>query len=116
MTARQPRSAALKPDDGAVVVPFDDARRAFLDASSVSTGTDWSVRLRTDLRREGRPAAGGFPGTMSEARACVHRSIPPMLTRAKMRALLPEEREWTARVAYAAARKDWLRHGESDED
>lgn len=93
-----------------------DARRKLLDTSSAARGTEWSIQLRLGLRRAGRAAAGGFPGTMSEARVHASRAIEPLLAEASMHGLEHDERERTARIAYAAARRDWLRHGEADED
>lgn len=113
---RPPRSAARRDEAEAAFAPIAGARRTFLDSNASSTGSRWSAALRSGLRSQGRAAAGGFPGTMNEARAEVHRMLPPALSAAKMSALLPEEREWSARVAYACARKDWLDNVEREED
>ncbi|MFO0692089.1 MAG: hypothetical protein U0230_00900 [Polyangiales bacterium] len=115
MSARPIRTAqAPSPvDDG----PSDPTRREFLDRNASSMGLDWAVAIRSALRQQGRPAAGGFPGTMSEVRAHLGLLLGAALRDARMAALLPNERDWSARIAYAAARKDWLAHGErADED
>ena len=39
------------------------------EASAVQAGRAWCVDVRLTLREAGRPAAGGWPGTMTEARA-----------------------------------------------
>jgi hypothetical protein len=91
-------------------------RRALLERGSVSAGTNWAASWREDLRKQGRPAAGGWPGTLSEARAHVTSFFLRELRQRSMLALTPEEREWTAKAAYAAARQDWLSHGEHEEE
>lgn len=111
----EPPEAPL-PAPPTAFVPVGETRRAFLDVNSATVGTGWSVALRTSLKQQGRAAAGGFPGTMSEARAHVNRALPTALSTAKMPVLSSEEREWSARVVYANARKDWLAHGDRDED
>lgn len=104
------------PPESSAFVPVADKRRAFLDSNSASVGTDWSVALRSSLKQQGRAAAGGFPGTISEARAHVNRTLPRALSSAAMSVLSSDEREWSARVVYASARKDWLANGARDDD
>jgi len=70
---------------------------------------------RHDLREQGRRASGGWPGTISEARATVASYFSAELRERGMHSLTAEEREWTARCAYAAARRDWLDHGDREE-
>jgi len=66
-------------------------------------GVAWAVSVRQALEREGRPAAGGWPGTMSQART--------LAARAAKRATAAE-RERLARDLYAAAKAHWLDHRE----
>jgi hypothetical protein len=96
------------------VPPPDPARREFLDRTASSTGVNWSSSIRRVLIDEGRPVSGGFPGTMSEVRTQVATLVGLALRNARMPHLSPEEREWSARLAYAVARKDWLANGVRD--
>lgn len=116
MSIRPSRTPSSEPPEAPAFVPAGETRRAFLDENSASVGTDWSVALRSSLKSQGRAAAGGFPGTMSEARAYVNRSLPRALSSAAMPVLSSDEREWSARIVYASARKDWLANGARDED
>ncbi len=117
MTTRPTRPTPEAPLEVAPPLPpIPDSRRVFLDTHATSAGTDWSAAIRSQLRRQGRAASGGFPGTLTEARVQVGHAVGNALARARMRGLLAEEREFSARVAYAAARKDWLAHGERDDD
>ena len=64
-------------------------------------GVAWAGSVRTLLREEGRPATGGWPGTMSEARA----RIPHHLGRG----LGAVELAHLAKVLYRAAKDSWHR-------
>jgi hypothetical protein len=99
-----------------ITVPDDPERRVLFEEQSSATGIRWAEEYRSDLRREGRAAAGGFPGTLSEARALVSATLAPELGRRRLAALSIEEREWAARATYAAARKDWQKHGDREEE
>ena len=92
------------------------ARRAVLEEMAVSMGKAWAERCREDLRAEGRPVAGGWPGTLPEARARMSRQLPPELSRRGMPAPTPPERELCAKAAYASARADWQTHREKVEE
>ena len=90
--------------------PPPSVRRAVIDSLATALGQSWARRSREALHREGRAAAGGWPGTVGEATAYVaqallsdqHRLPNPMLT--------TTERELLARAVYASARHEWLRH------
>lgn len=71
------------------------------------SGACWAASCRDDLRREGRAAAGAWPGTLSEARARVSVLAVPW-------PLSYEERERMARLAYAAARRAWMSQRDPD--
>jgi hypothetical protein len=86
------------------------ARRLLLEHGPASAGACWAAGWRDDLIRDGRPAAGGWPGTVREARLRVTAALAPELSRRNLPALTPEELERAARVAYAAARREWLLH------
>lgn len=91
------------------------ARVAFIEQAAVALGRSWAEGRREELRREGRRAAGGWPGTMREARGCVERALPLELRGQKMAAITAEERELAARAANASARTVWLRGADPEE-
>lgn len=85
-------------------------RRTFIEQSAIALGQTWAERWRQDLHREGRPAAGGWPGTLREARTRVERTLLIEMRCRKMPAITGVERELAARTAYASARSEWRRH------
>jgi hypothetical protein len=91
-----------------------EVRRLFLEQSAVSIGQRWADQWRSDLHREGRPAAGGWPGTLREARVRVERHFLAEATRRKISAVTQAEREVAARRAYASARARWCRQAEPE--
>ncbi|HEU4407458.1 MAG TPA: hypothetical protein VFS43_19485 [Polyangiaceae bacterium] len=89
-------------------------RRAGLDALAALVGDGWAKQILDELRREGRSPIGGWPGTISEARARLSSFRGP-----EARALVPldhEEREYVARGLYACARATWLANAQPDPD
>lgn len=91
-------------------------RRALIEQSAAALGQIWAVGCREELRREGRAVAGGWPGTLREARSRVGYALQQEMQRRKMAAMSEEEREIAARTAYASARVEWLKQSEPDED
>ncbi len=91
-----------------------DLRRVFLEQSAISLGRSWAEQWRDDLHREGRPAAGGWPGTLREARARVEHHLHAEVTRRKISAVTGAEREFVARKAYASARAEWCQKAEPE--
>jgi len=91
-----------------------DERRTFIEQSAVALGRTWAEGWRHELHREGRPAAGGWPGTLREARTRVERTILSELRCRKMPAFTSVERELAARATYASARNEWRRHSEPE--
>ncbi|WP_165374351.1 MULTISPECIES: hypothetical protein [Sorangium] len=89
-------------------------RQRFIEQSATAVGQAWAKRWRQDLHREGRPTAGGWPGTLREARTQVESSLPGELLRRKMPAITGVERELAARTANASARDEWRRHLEPE--
>ncbi|WP_437955455.1 hypothetical protein WME76_28590 [Sorangium sp. So ce119] len=90
------------------------ARQQFIEQSATTLGQAWAKRWRQDLHREGRPAAGGWPGTLREARTQVEITLPTEMLHRKMAAITGVERELAARTAYASARNEWRRHLEPE--
>jgi hypothetical protein len=77
-------------------------------------GDGWAKQTLDELQREGRSPVGGWPGTISEARARLSSFRGP-----EARALSPlghDEREYVARGLYARARATWLAHAQPDPD
>jgi len=80
---------------------------------AVAAGEAWASWWVDELRRSGRPMAGGWPGTISEARARVldrlrERGAGTLGGAVDLPAL--------ARTAYGAARASWLAHAHPDRD
>ncbi len=69
------------------------------ESQIANLGRRWAESVRESLADEGRPACGGWPGTVSEARARVHGE-----------ATSPSEHERLARLLYDAARAFWLQN------
>jgi len=90
--------------------PADTARQDFLERCANALGRNWADQWRQDLRGEGRRVAGGWPGTVPEARGQVSRGIPAEMARRKMAVLSDAERELAVRTVYASARAEWRRH------
>jgi hypothetical protein len=95
--------------------PGEEARRVLLEQGAEDAGQRWAKLCRDDLRQEGRRAAGGWPGTIAEARARVVAHIGPELRQRGMIALTPGELEQVTRAAYASAKRDWLARGERED-
>lgn len=68
----------------------------------------WTAATFAELARESRPVTGGWPGTLSEARA--------RAAAESMGALTHEELVQAARLTNAEARRAWLENRVADED
>lgn len=80
-------------------------RQELLDRTAHGEGSAWASWWRTELDRQSRPVAGGWPGTLSEARVRIARRIAHDLG-PEFR-VTAEELEGAARSAYRTARHDW---------
>lgn len=87
-----------------------NGRRVAIDSLAAVLGKTWARRSREELHREGRAAAGGWPGTVGEATAYVAQALLSGQYRLPMPLLTTLERELLARGVYANARKEWLGH------
>lgn len=78
---------------------------AALERAVEAAGHAWAIEWADALRREGRAVAGGWPGTLSEARvrvvACARQS-------GRQRTTTHAEIERLTKKAYEAARNSWL--------
>jgi hypothetical protein len=83
-------------------------RRVVLERGAASTGASWVKLVCDRLQSQGRTVAGGWPGTIAEARACVASRLHQEL---EMRGLSPlgkDELDFAANATYAHAKKHWL--------
>lgn len=82
-------------------------RERYVESHSQIVGDTWVEHVATGLRQEQRTAAGGWPGTMSEARA---------RTTAHFRgiSITREELEIASRAVYQRARASWLAYARTD--
>ncbi len=89
--------------------PSDAAQIEELRPAAVELGRRWARTLVAALRADGRRAAGGWPGTLSEARS----RADALLGSARF-AARNDACEAVARFLYAAARSDWLAHRDAE--
>ncbi len=108
-------AVAVTPVADVDVDPKEAARQAFIEKTAAALGRTWAEGRRAELHREGRPAAGGWPGTLREARGCVERELPRELRGHRMTAITTQEREVAARTTYASARTEWRRRADPEE-
>lgn len=82
-----------------------------MEQAALGAAEVWARRAVAALRAEGRLVAGGWPGTLSEAR----NEVRECLARER---LTPshEELELAARAAYARARDVWFSCADRSED
>jgi hypothetical protein len=93
------------------------ARRALLlERAAVTVGETWARGWLAELGSEGRSAAGGWPGTITQARSRVRVAVTAELARAKFQPAAADEVDRTARAAYARAREVWLASAKADDD
>lgn len=103
-----------------------EARRALLRDGALLTGASWARGVCDAVRREGRPIAGGWPGTMPEARARIRAYFEAELSRKGFEGISVEEVQFASSLAYQRAKHDWRQYepdgdedeetGDSDED
>ena len=70
------------------------------DNLAIDAGREWAGAVRERLDEEGRAATGGWPGTMTEARARASQ-LDSALSHS------PQERSRLARILYTAAKSSW---------
>lgn len=90
----------------------ESTRRLALERAAMDTATAWAHQRMDGLRAEGREVAGGWPGTLSEARHFLRAT----LTQAGLLSITHQELELTARTVYARARSMWLSRAQREED
>lgn len=90
-------------------------RSGVLERAAATTGEAWARGWLDELRSEGRAAAGGWPGTMTQARSRVRPRLVTDLARERLEGLTVVELESAARATYAQARDVWLSAAKADE-
>jgi hypothetical protein len=93
----------------------DAERQALLDGSAKTVGDRWAQGWRDELRAADRPVAGGWPGTLGEARALSRAHLSREIARLRATAPTPDELERTARATYARARAAWLSFADAED-
>jgi hypothetical protein len=83
-------------------------RRLLLEECPVTIGSAWARTVCDSINREGRVIAGGWPGTLVEARARISSHLHDELSVRRMKALEPEELEQAVNATYARAKQEWL--------
>lgn len=78
-------------------------------------GRCWALGVRTTLVSDRRRPCGGWPGTLSEARARVALAVFPWQTFEGEEPPTPEQREDAARLVYASARSTWMMTRDDEE-
>ncbi len=82
-------------------------REVLLEQSAIATARDWTQSSRLELAREGRRADGGWPGTLSEARARAGEDYKRLLAKRSLKAPVHEELELVAKLTTEEARRAW---------
>jgi hypothetical protein len=85
-----------------------DPLDAIVDDCVRVVAEEWVASWRETLRRDGRVAEGGWPGTVGEARALVMQRLVPTLAKLGLSAPSAETLARASRETYAAARRAWL--------
>ncbi len=85
-------------------------RRVMLNDGAITVGAEWAHGWREAMRREGRAIAGGWPGTLPEARARVAAYFGAELARRRMPVMTTDELQVAVAATYEKARRDWLTH------
>jgi hypothetical protein len=82
-------------------------RDTLLETSALRVAREWATAYRGELARDGRRVAGGWPGTLSEARMRAGAYVGRVLSKRSMRALSHDELGRVARITYDEARRAW---------
>ena len=83
-------------------------RTQVLEQGPVTIGHAWARAVCDSIEGEGRIIAGGWPGTLVEARARIASHLRDQLSERSMKALDPEELAEAVNATYANAKKGWL--------
>ena len=81
---------------------------AAIERRVIDNARAWAVEWAAQLRKDGRSASGGWPGTMSEARARVSQCVGGSSV------LPPSTFDALIKLSYATAKKVWLSTAQTD--
>jgi hypothetical protein len=90
------------------MLPDDHSRRALLERCAQGEGLLWAKETLARIHAQMRAVKGGWPGTVSEARARVLGCVLPALARQGLAGATNSEREQAARWLYHSARAQWI--------
>jgi hypothetical protein len=83
-------------------------RRFILRQGPSTVGAAWARSLCASIKQQGRPIAGGWPGTIVEARARIALHLHQELATRGMPPLCQDELDVAANATYARAKEEWL--------
>ena len=89
-------------------------RQSTLETIAVAAGEAWFSWWCDELNKQGRPMAGGWPGTLSEARARILARVSKELGPAW--SLSEAELAALAQTAFVTARAGWIARAVPDSD
>jgi hypothetical protein len=98
------------------MLTYEDSLTVAVRGRATSAGENWARELRATLLVERRRTSGGWPGTMTEARARVAAAVLPWSVPRGESPPTEAERENAARLLYASARSAWLTNAEPNID
>ena len=81
-----------------------------LAGPALKTAERWAARVLSELQAESRRIRGGWPGTLSEARALLAGDLLPQLAGESLVELKRVGQDEVARFLYQGAREYWIRH------
>jgi hypothetical protein len=88
--------------------PDNHSRRALLERCAKGEGLLWAKETLARIHAQMRAVRGGWPGTVSEARARMAGYVLPALARQGLAGATESEREQAARCLYHNARAQWF--------
>lgn len=80
-----------------------------IEEAARTAAAEWAARFRASLLHERRVPAGGWPGTLTEARAVAATCLRAAATRGAGNDQRAVDHEQLARLINACARCEWLR-------
>jgi hypothetical protein len=86
----------------------DLSRRALLERCAQGEGLLWAKQTLAGIHAQMRSVTGGWPGTVSEARARLAGYVLPALVRQGLVGATASEREQAVRCLYHSARAQWI--------
>jgi hypothetical protein len=83
------------------------SREQFLDATALDAARTWTRQVVRELSGSGRAIAGGWPGTVKEARGLCGTLATRALVARSMSPLARDELGRLTRISYDEARRIW---------